>query len=178
MKNNTFPPCPSCQKIKEEINPLKESPGERNLNEERSHQPHTTLHKRIIDLERRMSEQEQYSRRESMKLVGLPGNIQQKELENVVYNTWNQHSGKNFPRSAWPVNKRVVIVKLVSRRDAVAILRNERKLRILNGEDKRTLNSQNVCVNESLCPKYRKLLGKVDDFYTINGKTKIKLMMK
>ena len=51
-----------------EINKLKDTQGEHNLNEKRSYQFQVNLHKRVIDLERRMQEQKQYLQREGIKL--------------------------------------------------------------------------------------------------------------
>ena len=43
-------------------------------------------------------------------------------------------------------DKQVVIAKFIKRRDAIAILGTKGKLRNLNAEHKRKLNSQKVCV--------------------------------
>ena len=66
----------------------------------------------------------------------------------------------------------------------INILRNKKKLRHLSWDDKHKLGSQKIYVNKSLCPAYRKLMGKcnsllkkgyITSFYTINGKLKINL---
>ena len=60
-------------------------------------------------------------------------------------------------------NKKVVIAKLVNRRDALALLRNEEKLRELSPDGKRKLNTNEVYLNESLCPSYKRVLGKCNE---------------
>ena len=46
--------------------------------------PSRGLDKRVIGLEKRTAEQEQYSRRECMELVGLPENVSSEDLEELV----------------------------------------------------------------------------------------------
>ena len=79
-------------------------------------------------------------------------------------------------------NKKVVIAKLVNQRDALALLRNKKKLRKLSPDGKRKLKTIKVYVNESLSPSYKRILGKCNallkkkymaSFYTVNGKIKI-----
>ena len=66
----------------------------------------------------------------------------------------------------------------------LSILRGKKKLRNLDEGSKNRLRTQKIYVNESLCPPYRKLLGKcnallkrklISNFYSVNGKLKIKL---
>ena len=56
-------------------------------------------------------------------------------------------------------NKKVVVAKLVNRRDALALLRNKKKLRELSPYGKKKLKTNKVYVNESLCPIYKRILG-------------------
>ena len=48
------------------------------------YKPTNGLQDRIIEVERRCSQQEQYSRRETVEIVGLPNNINNEELEDTV----------------------------------------------------------------------------------------------
>ena len=146
------------------------------------------MEKRLEELERRMSEQEQYSRRECIELVGLPSGLNGEELENAVINTFETAgiyiAKRNFHAVHRLADKRTFIAKLTNRRDVIDILRRKKKLRTLSDEGKRKLNCQKVYINESLCPKYRQLPGKCNalfkkgkcaGFYTINGKIKVKI---
>ena len=45
-------------------------------------------------------------------------------------------------------------------KDAIAILRNKKKLCELIQEGNKKLKSQKIYVNESLCPAYKRILGK------------------
>ena len=175
--------------MKKEIGELKDSLEElRSGRSENCYNPQRNLEKRLEELERRMSEQEQYSRRECIELVGLPSDLNGEELENAVINTFETAGidiGKrNFHAVHRLADKRTVIAKLTNRRDVIDILRRKKKLRTLSDEGKRKLNCQKVYINESLCPKYRQLLGKCNalfkkgkcvGFYTINGKIKVKI---
>ena len=119
-----------------------------------------------------MSQQEQHSRRECFELVGLPNNIDKDKLENAVVKTF-QVAGINVGRRNFHAvhrlaEQRVVIAKLTNRRDAIDILRQKKKLWTLNAEDQWKLNSQKIYVNESLCPKYRQLLGKCNALWEEN----------
>ena len=119
-----------------------------------------------------MSQQEQYSRRECLELMGLPNNIAKDKLENAVVKTF-QVAGINVGRRNFHAvhrlaEQRVVIAKLTNRRDAIDILRQKKKLWTLHAEDQWKLNSQKIYVNESLCPKYRQLLGKCNALWEEN----------
>ena len=118
----------------------------------------------------------------------LPENIKGEEQENVVVDIFQVteiNVGKrHFHAINRLKNRRLVIAKLVNRREALDIIKNKKKLRTLNENNKRKLNSPKNYVNESLCPKYRKLLGKcnvlyknkkISRFHTMNGKIKIKI---
>ena len=107
-----------------------------------------------------------------MDIVGLPKNLKGDELEAVVLNV--------FEVAGAPMEK---CDFHAIHRDAIAILRDKKKLCELSQEGKKKLKSQKIYVNESLCPAYKRILGKcnallkkkyVDAFYTINGKVKIK----
>ena len=119
-----------------------------------------------------MSQQEQHSRRECFELVELPNNIDKDKLENAVVKTF-QVAGINVGRRNFHAvhrlaEQRVVIAKLTNRRDAIDILRQKKKLWTLTAEDQWKLNSQKIYVNESLCPKYRQLLGKCNALWEEN----------
>ena len=135
-----------------------------------------------------MSEEEQYSRRECIEHVGLPNKINGKDLDNAAVKTF-QVAGINIRRRNFHAvqrlaDQRVMIAKLTNRREAMDLLRQKKKLRTLSAEDQRKLNCQKIYINESLCPKYRQLLGKCNalfkrgecfGFYCINGKIKVKI---
>ena len=143
--------------------------------------------KRIERLERDGYRSQQYSRRETVELVGLPEDLDGAKLESKVVEIF-KHAGvavtpQSFHAMHYLRKKSTVIAKCVNRRDAIAILRAKRKLREVDADAKKKLGvSGKVFVNESLCPEFRRLFGictslykakKIASSYTINGKIKI-----
>ena len=149
------------------------------------------LEDRIIDLEKRLTSSEQYSRRECIELVNIPDDINQDALENKVIDIFHVTGTNVTSRDFHAVHRlrksNVVIVKLVNQKDALSILRSKKKLRDLDPEDAERLNLNprtKIYVNESLCWMNKVLLGKcnslykmrmIQSFYTYNGAVKIKL---
>ena len=140
----------------------------------------------MIAIEKRIAEQEQYSRRETVELARLPDNTNDEEIEDPVIKTFEEVGIKVTKRSFHEIhrlqNKTVVITKLINQRDALALLRNKKKLPELSPDGKRKLKTNKIYVNESLCPSYKRILGKcnallkkkyITSFYTVNGKIKI-----
>ena len=73
------------QELKNEINEIKES-----LNQmKKSYKPHEGMENRTIAIEKRLAEQEQYSRRECIEIVGLPQDANGGELEDLVVETFD-----------------------------------------------------------------------------------------
>ena len=73
-------------------------------------------------------------------------------------------------------------MKLVNQRDALALGRNKKKLRKLSPDEKRKFKTNKIYVSESLCPSYKRILGKcnvllkkkyIASFYTINRKIRM-----
>ena len=94
--------------------------------------PKKCINKRTVDLE--MAELEQYSRRECIELDGLPED------------THGENAGVNVVKRDFHAihrlgNNKIVIVKLVNRRDAIKILRNKKKLHELPRNSLRILDS-------------------------------------
>ena len=120
---------------------------------------------RICKIERNGYQLEQYCRRESVEIVGLPDDItDQDELELKVVELFN-HAGVKVDRRDFHAihrlrKKTVVIAKCLNRRDAIAILRAKKSLRETDAKTKSLLGVKGkVFVNESLCPEYRRLFG-------------------
>ena len=149
--------------------------------------PKKNVNRRTVDLEKKMAELEQYSRRECVELIGLPEDTHGEELENSVVQVL-EIAGVNVEKRDFHAihrlgNSKIVIAKLVNRRDAHKILRNKKKLRELPRSGKQKLRAEKIYVNEPLCSHNKRLLGKCNElfkkkqigsFYTINGKIKIK----
>ena len=70
-----------------------------------------------------------------MELIGLPKDTCGEELDNSVVQAFEiagvNVEKRDFHAIYWLSNSRIVIEKLVNRRDAIKILRNKKKLREL-----------------------------------------------
>ena len=143
---------------------------------------------RIEKLERDNYRNQQYSRRETVELVGIPDDISdQPELEEKVVEIFKYAGVDVNCRSFHAIhrlkNKAVVIAKCTNRRDATAILRAKKRLRELDHSSRAKLGiTGKLYVNESLYPEYKRLFGicntlykskKIHSSYTINGTIKI-----
>ncbi|NQY31462.1 MAG: hypothetical protein HRT69_18595 [Flavobacteriaceae bacterium] len=148
---------------------------------------------RLIEVERNISLNNQYERRDTIEIVGIPDNIPQKDLEKSVVDVFSVAGVEVVPRDFQAVhrlkgkNQNTVIAKLTNRKDAQAIIYNRKKLRNLSDEDRVKLHvseDSKIYINESLCGPFRYLLGKsnamfkkkmISGFWTANGCLKIKL---
>ena len=122
-----------------------------------------------------------------MELVCLPENTNLENLEDlVVVEAFNVTGVKVKKRDFHAIhrltNKKSSLLNLLT--EGMPSTYSETKNpRELNQNNKNKLKLTKIYVNESLCPYYRKLLGKCNSllkknrlksFYTINGKLKIK----
>ena len=112
------------KEIKDELNEIKSGRGSTSVIDE--------FEARLIQTERRLADQKQYTRRECMDIVGLPENLKGEELEAAVLNSFEVAGVPMEKRDFHAIhrlrNTRVVIAKVCNRRDAIAILRNKKKL--------------------------------------------------
>ena len=146
------------------------------------------LEERVERIERNLSQQQQYSRRECVELVNVSESVPQKDLESKVIDIFSVAGVKVYPRDFHAVHRvrgKTVIAKLVNRKDASSILRKKGILRKLSGKDRGKLGvgvNTKIYVNESLCPYYRFIFGKcnalfktnrISASYTMNGVIKI-----
>ena len=79
--------------LRKEINEITEELKELWLPKEK-YSPQDNLTTRMIATEKQITEQEQYSRRETVELVGLPDNTNDGELEDAVIKTFEEAESK------------------------------------------------------------------------------------
>ena len=139
---------------------------------------------KVIDLERQLYAQQQYSRRETLEFVGIPESVADKNVEAKVIELCGAASVTVSERSFHAVhrlkNRNIVIAKFLHRKDAIQVLRNKKKLRDTDAATKKRLNVRGkVFVNESLCTPFRRLFGICNGLfkkkvltssYVLNGK--------
>ena len=83
---------------------------------------HSSSDKRIVELEKNVYAQQQYSRRESVEFVGISEDVRDEDLEKLVISIFKkvgiQVSGRDFHAVHRLHNKSTVIARLVNRKDA------------------------------------------------------------
>ena len=142
---------------------------------------------RITELERKLYANEQYGRRECVEIYGFK-DIENENVEAEAIKLLNKIgvdvSSQEFHATHKLKNQNVIIMKAVNRKTTSKILKNKHKLKDLRPNEDLRVNAKEVYINESLCPYYRKLLGKcnalfklgkLSSFYTINGTVTIKV---
>ena len=146
------------------------------------------LSKRLVDMERQCWANAQYSRRESLELVGIPQSVKDDDLEKVVTKIVNKvgiNITKRDMQAVHHIGKEGrTIIKFSNRKDCQTLLKVKRDLNNSTMKDFGFKENNEIYVNESLCPYYRVLwakskrlhhLQKIFSFYISNGSIKIKI---
>ena len=173
--------------LKDELKDMREQ-----LNEIKQMMKAQKFNDRLVEVERRLYAQEQYSRRECIELHGFE-DVANENVEDAAIAVLNAtaDNGYEYKTSDFHAihklkNTNIVIMKSVNRRTVLGALRNRKRLKDLSDGQKKSLREKKVghriYINESLCPYYRNLFGKcnalfkkglVKNFFTINGTIKI-----
>ena len=134
-------------------------------------------------MERQCWANAQYSRRQSLELVGIPQSVKDDDLEKVVTKIVNKVriNTKRDMQGIHRIGKeRRTIIKFSNRKDC----QTKRDLNNSTMKDFGFKENNEIYVNESLCPYYRVLwakskrlhhLLKIFSFYISNGSIKIKI---
>ena len=143
--------------------------------------------KRLVELERDNFALQQYSRRDSIEIVGIPESVGDEALEEKtikLLKAINVNVSASDIQACHRLTKKTrVIVKFVNRKSAISCLRNKAKLKSLDLK-KIGLPAATIFINESLCPSYRRLFWRCNELYkqkkllgvwSYNGTVKIKL---
>ena len=133
------------------------------------------LEEKNYELEKEMNVFQQYNRRESVELSGVPADIPQHKLEYFIIETLRRIGVNNL--SSYDVaachrlrskfkNEKVprVIIRFTNRKRAYDSIINRRYLRELN-------DLSGIYIHNSLCFKFREILDKCDEMKT-NGEIK------
>ena len=90
--------------LRKKINEIKEELKQLRLLKEK-YSPQDNLTTRMVAIEKRIAEQEQYCRRETVELVGLPDNTNNGELEDAVIKTFKEVGVKVTKRSSHAIHR-------------------------------------------------------------------------
>ena len=149
------------------------------------------LHERIVSLEKKCAENEQYSRRECLEISGIPDNISDSDLESKTLEIFKEIDVDISPdnieachRLNKPANNKKVIIKFSKRKDAQRVKKNKVKLKNKDLSSINLPSSAKIYINESLCGYYRYLWSKckrllnnqrINSVWVVNGCLRIKL---
>ena len=129
------------------------------------------VEKRMIALEKDNFSCQQYSRRDTVEIAGFPTDIADVELEAKACDLFGE-IGVNIAPSQIQAchrlyDKKRVIIKFMNRKSAIEILRSRSKLKDIDLKNI-GININRLYINESLCPPYRMLHGKLKTLYKRN----------
>ena len=141
---------------------------------------------RMETLERDSYSSQQYSRRDTIEIVGIPETVKSEDLEaksiEILKNIDVTVEKKEIQACHRIGKKHTTIIKFVNRKSALECLSNKSRLKELDkskvGFDKNSM----LFINESLCYQYRRLFGicnsmrkenKIKKVWTYNGSIKI-----
>ena len=143
---------------------------------------------RVVQTERQCWANTQYSRRDTIEVLGIPSSIRDQDLEDKVRNAFREISVNINERDIQACHrlreKDRTIVKFVNRKDCANILRVKKDLNHLDPSKLFFSEGTKIIINESLCPYYRGIWNKckklranqkLHQFYTINGIARVKL---
>ena len=122
---------------------------------------------KLVVLQRKCHANEQYSRRECLKILGIPAEVGDKDIEKKVLEVldavkapanWDLVEDCHcIPSKSSP---KKVILKLSWWKDSRQVLLNKKKLKQLKPESLNLPAGVKIYINESLCPYYKKLWTK------------------
>ena len=146
------------------------------------------LVERVIKTERQCWENAQYSRRDTLEIVGIPNSVGNSVLEETVRDVFKKIGVEIDERDVQACHglkeKERTIVKFVNRKDCLQILRVKKDLKSLDPTELDFPENTKIFINESLCPYYRgiwnkckklRAIQKIHQFYTISGLIRVKL---
>ena len=146
------------------------------------------LVERVIKTERQCWENAQYSRRDTLEIVGIPNSVGNSVLEETVRGVFKKIGVEIDERDVQACHrlkeKERTIVKFVNRKDCLQILRVKKDLKSLEPTELDFPENTKIFINESLCPYYRgiwnkckklRAIQKIHQFYTISGLIRVKL---
>ena len=113
------------------------------------------LSSHLVDTERQCWSNTQYSRRETIEIVGLPKSLTNDEAETKwcqIFRSFDCNVNKeDFDACHWLRNKKRVILKFFRSKDCEKFLKAKNDLRKLNTTNLDLPEGSKIFVNQSLC---------------------------
>ena len=150
--------------------------------------PSNDENERVINVEKEVAAMQQYSRRDSAELVGMPASIENKDLEGKAIDLLAaigvSVKADDLQACHRLFKKDRVILKFINRKFALSCLRSRSKLKSIDFKALGLPEDSKIYLNESLCPEYKRLFGKchalfkegkIKNCWTFNGTVRIRL---
>ena len=142
----------------------------------------------VVKTERQCWKNAQYSRRDTLEIVGIPNSVGNSVLEETVGGVFKKIGVEIDERDVQACHrlkeKERTLVKFVKRKDCLQILKVKKELKSLDPMELDIPENTKIFVNESLCLYYRgiwnkckklRAIQKIHQFYTISGLIRVKL---
>ena len=146
------------------------------------------LVERVIKTERQCWGNTQYSRRDTLEIVGIPNSVGNSVLDETVRGVFKKIGVEIDERNVQACHrlkeKERTTFKFVNRKDCLQIRRVKKDLKSLDATEFDFPENTKIFINESLCPYYRgiwnkckklRVIQKIHQFYTISGLIRVKL---
>ena len=145
------------------------------------------LVKQVASLELQCWRNAQYSRRECVKIIGIPNSIVNSDLEKTVCKVFIEADiCEEKIKSCHCLNIKSdrAIVKFSWRKDCEQVMRVKNDLKVLNPTDLDFPGGARLFINDSFCPYYRGLWNeckklwinkKIFSFFAVDGTCRLKL---
>ena len=138
------------------------------------------LVERVVATERQCWENAQYSRRDTLEVVGIPMSVRDNVLEQkvLIQEIGMDICDRDIQACHCLEDKDETIAKFANRKDCFQILGVKKQLKDLDPAAVDLPEGTKIFINESLCPYYRGIWNKckklrdkqkVYQYYTING---------
>ena len=118
----------------------------------------TNSRSQFIKLEKEMYATQQYSRRDTIEICGIPSSVDDETLEKQTMKILETIGCKDIQACHRLHKKDCTIVKFCNRKSALQCLRNKAKLKTFDAKTVGLTENCKLYINESLCQYYRHLL--------------------
>ena len=150
--------------------------------------PSPELEERVEATERENYALQQYTRRDSIEIVNFPLDVKDDKIEEKTVSLLQAIDvdviADDIQACHRLYKKDRIIVKFLSRKKALECLYSKSKLKTLDKTEINFPADKPIFINESLCPEYRRLFGKLNELkkqkkvqgvWTFNGSIRLRL---
>ena len=126
----------------------------------KSNEQNPDFERRLLNVEKENYATQQYSRRDTLEIAGIPQSIEDSELEKKACDLFGEIGVPITPSQIQACHRlydrKRVIIKFQNRKSSYQILQSRKNLKEINLADIGIVTDR-IYINESLCPHYRML---------------------